>query len=168
MNNQKISLDIGCGDRMRIAEGCIGYGIDIKTRGDNILNVDACIESFPLEDNSVSHVFAYDFLEHIPTLIYLESTAFFPRIHFMNEVWRVMETGATFESRTPFFNPDNPRQEWCQDPTHCIPWSKITFNYFSNLGGEWDRLRGIYGIEARFEVAEMRDENSHLFVKLKK
>ena len=168
---------------MRIAEGCIGYGIDIKTRGDNILNMDACIESFPLEDNSVSHVFAYDFLEHIPTVMYVPKYAhplndaklklptirpFFPRIHFMNEVWRVMETGATFESRTPFFNPDNPRQEWCQDPTHCIPWSKTTFNYFSNLGGEWDRLRGIYGIEARFEVAEMRDENSHLFVKLKK
>ena len=86
----------------------------------------------------------------------------------MNEVWRVLKEGGIFESFTPFYNPENPRAEWCQDPTHTIPWCKVSFNYFSNLGGEWDRLRDIYGIKARFAIETMEDRGSHLFVRLRK
>lgn len=164
----KNSLDIGCGDRMRIADGCMGYGVDLHVMGTNVFNLDCFVENLPIEDNAIDYVFAYDFLEHVPTVVYYSDKLFNCRVHLMNEVWRVMKDGAVFESNTPYFNPDNVRQEWCQDPTHTIPWSKVTFNYFSDLGGEWDRLRSIYGIKARFKIVEMRDNGSHLFVKLQK
>lgn len=162
------TLDLGCGDRMRVLAGYNAFGVDHATHADNIFNCDLFKDRIPVPDKSFYFVFAYDFLEHVPTAIYYNGKLIHPRIHVMNEAWRVLKVGGIFESRTPYFEPGLNEVGWCQDPTHQIPWCKESFSYFSDKGEEWDRLRNLYSIEARFQIEDMHSEGMNLFVRLRK
>jgi len=96
---------------------------------------------WPWPNSSVEEVLAFDIIEHIED-----------RIHFMNELYRVMRPGARVTIETPnaargagFF----------QDPTHKSPWCLNSFQYFEDGSFAHQRLARSYGITARFRILEL-------------
>ncbi len=74
------------------------------------------------------------------------------RIHFMNELHRVLKPGA----RATIETPDASRGVgFWQDPTHVSPWCRSTFKYFEHGAFAHTRLSKAYGITAAFRVIEM-------------
>lgn len=174
--NEKNMLDLGSGDRPHKYEGYNWYGIDIRlANGEDIVGIDLVKNSKSIVGyfgkESIDLVVAYDFLEHVPNLLNNQKGLRFPRIELLNSIWKVLKPGGIFESMTPVFDPEHLTTGWCRDCTHTgVPWCKESFYYFSDMGGEWDRLRNLYDIEARFHIEEMTPmyEFMHLLVKLRK
>lgn len=97
-------------------------------------NLELC---WPWEDGSVGHILANDIIEHLPD-----------KIHTMNEAWRVLQPGGTFEMFVPT---TDGRGAW-QDPTHCSYWNVNSFFYYCAEFLENRRFAKSYGIEAKFNV----------------
>ena len=99
-----ISLDIGSGNNLRNPFGCDEvYGLDVIANPlKNIVAADLVVEPIPFEDNYLDYISAYDFLEHIPRLIYLPQRRL-PFIELMNEIWRTLKPGGIFFSHTPIY-----------------------------------------------------------------
>lgn len=100
---------------------------------------------WPWEDSSVEEVLAFDIIEHIAD-----------RIHFMNELHRVLQPGGRAKIETPnaargagFF----------QDPTHKSPWCLNSFQYFQDGSFAHQRLAQAYGITARFKIIELSERS---------
>ena len=100
---------------------------------------------WPWDDSSIDEVIAFDVIEHVED-----------KIHFMNELWRVLRPGAKARIETPnaahgsgFF----------QDPTHKSPWCLNSFQYFEDKSFAHRRLAKSYGILARFKVLELREDS---------
>lgn len=74
---------------------------------------------WPIADDAVEQVYASHMMEHVP--------AGAERIAVMNEAWRVLKPGGTFEIRVPMF----PRWEAIADPTHVSFWVPQSFFYFT-------------------------------------
>ncbi len=74
-------------------------------------------KKFPLEDNSVDHIYSADFLEHIPS----ES-----KIHIMNEIWRVLKLGGIMEHSIPLAGTRND----FGSPSHISHWHPQQFDHF--------------------------------------
>src|SRR6185369_17382382 len=93
------SLDMGCGSKPRNPFNADElYGVDIaEGLGPNIRKADLAIEPIPFEDDTFEFVSAYDFIEHIPRVVYAphRRNSF---VEFMNEVWRVMKMDGFFVS----------------------------------------------------------------------
>jgi hypothetical protein len=69
------SLDLRCGSTPKnpYNEDNL-YGIDVQSKGmSNIISADLVLEKIPFEDNFFDYATAYDFIEHIPRLIYTPS-----------------------------------------------------------------------------------------------
>lgn len=116
-----IRLDFGCGKSKR--EGFIGCDAIAFDGVDVVLNAGKDI--FPWENNSVSEATASHFLEHLTNL-----NDKWERVHFFNELHRVMKKGAKATLIFP---------HWCSnryygDPTHKEPFSEMGFYYLSK---EW-------------------------------
>lgn len=79
------------------------------------------------------------------------------RIHFMNELHRVLKPGARAIIETP-----NAARGvgYFQDPTHVSPWCMSTFKYFEHGSFAHTRLAKAYGITAAFRIIVMREEPS--------
>ena len=128
-----IHLDIGCGANPRNPFNCTHVvGLDICDRcspGNNFLFVqaDPCLEPLPFPDSHFDSVSAFDFLEHVPRLVYLERKPFFPFIHLMNEIHRVLKPGGYFLAITPLY----PMDSTFSDPTHVNPITIKTLAYFA-------------------------------------
>ena len=93
----KKSLDLGSGEFPRNpfnAEELFGVDI-VKFKSKNVLQSDLVINPIPFSDSSFDYVTAYDFLEHIPRLLYYKKKRVQPFIELMNEVWRVLKPGGT-------------------------------------------------------------------------
>lgn len=77
---------------------------------------------WPVPDNSIDAIRASHVLEHIP--------AGADRINVMNEAWRVLKPGHTFEIIVPFMV-----GTWhaIADPTHVSFWCLESFHYFDGL-----------------------------------
>ena len=110
------TLDLGCGPNPRnvfFAQDV--FGVDIISFGNpNIRVADLAIEAIPFEDNFFDYVTGFDFLEHIPRVLYLERERRQPFIDLMSEVWRVLKPGGQTFFATPAF----PCPEAFQDPQH--------------------------------------------------
>ena len=68
----KKTLDLGCGQNPRnpfYADEVFGVDI-VKSNQKNILLADLVIEKIPFPDSTFDFVTAYDFIEHIPRLLY--------------------------------------------------------------------------------------------------
>jgi SAM-dependent methyltransferase len=142
-------LDLGSGDTPRNPYNAKNlYGSDIRKFNDtatvkfSVANL--AIERIPFESEFFSSVSAFDFLEHIPRILYdpVRGVTFFPFIELMNEIYRVLVPKGRFYAVTPCF----PAQEVFQDPTHVNYISSKTHIYFCN-----DNPTGrMYGFNGNF------------------
>ena len=89
-------------------------------------------DGIPVPDDSLESARCSHLLEHIP--------AGQERIDVMNEVWRALRPGGTFEVVVPLMVPG--RWEPLADPTHVSFWVYESFLYFT---GEF-RANADYGI----------------------
>jgi SAM-dependent methyltransferase len=147
-------LDLGCGDMPRnpyIAPEI--YGVDIRKYTDTV-KVKFCvanlaIERIPFEDDFFSSVSAYDFIEHIPRVLYDQGRGitFFPFVELMNEIHRVLIPKGRFYAVTPCF----PAEEAFQDPTHVNYISANTYRYFCGDSPEGR----IYGFNGHFRLVSI-------------
>src|ERR1700686_5378203 len=124
------ALDIGCGVNPRNpfkAENL--FGLDIReNQAKNIKYADLTLEPIPFADDTFDYVTAYDFIEHVPRVIYMPSRRF-PFVELMNEIWRTLKPRGIFFSHTPIF----PYSPAFRDPTHVNILTDETFPlYFDN------------------------------------
>lgn len=158
----KKSLDLGCGinpkNPLNIEEV---YGIDIRENIEkNIKMADLAIEPIPFDDGFFDCVTAFDFIEHIPRLIYAPSRRFC-FVELMNEIHRVLKLNGLFLSSTPAF----PHGSAWQDPTHVNIITEHTFPcYFDNV----NRWASIYGFNGYFKIEEQVWDGAHLRVAMRK
>ena len=109
------ALDIGCGKTPKNPFSMDEvYGIDIREDTDaKIFQADLAIEAIPFTDEFFEGVSAFDFIEHVPRVVYMPQRRFC-FVELMNEIYRVLKPGGTFLSFTPAF----PAAAAWRDPTH--------------------------------------------------
>ena len=100
-----------------------------ETEPDKCLDI---LEGLPYADNSVDEVRAHDILEHIP----IGKT-----VAVIEDIYRVLRPGGTFESLTP----STDGRGAFQDPTHCSFWNKNSWLYYTH-----DAYISLYGTKAKF------------------
>lgn len=157
------SLDLGCGAELKNPYRANElFGVDVREDlPSNIRKADLVIEPIPYDDESFDYITAYDFIEHIPRIIYAPSRRN-PFIELMNEAWRVLKPGGVFLSHTPAL----PHLAAFQDPTHVNIITEKTFpNYFC----EPKLWASIYGFNGAFLLAGQKwSSDYHLITELKK
>jgi SAM-dependent methyltransferase len=142
------SLDLGCGVKPRNqfrAEN--SFGLDVRDDlAMGIKSADLVLEPIPFEDNFFDYVTAYDFLEHIPRVVYLPERKL-PFVNLMNEIYRVLKPGGIFLSSTPIY----PHGSAFRDPTHINILTDETFSLYFDDQHRWAQ---IYGFQGVFKVLE--------------
>lgn len=98
-------------------------------------------QPWPWEDSSIEEIMALDVIEHIEN-----------RIHFMNELHRVLKAGARVTIETPNASRG---AGYFQDPTHKSPWVLNSFQYYEHGSFAVQRLAKSYGITARFKTIQL-------------
>lgn len=140
------TLDMGCGRIPRNPFGAqTSFGIDVREDLEiGIKCADLAIEGIPFESNRFDYITAYDFLEHIPRVVYLPQrrNSF---VELMNEVWRTLKPGGIFLSQTPIY----PFPAAFQDPTHV---NYITVETFTQYFDDKNKLGAMYGFNGSFKV----------------
>jgi SAM-dependent methyltransferase len=158
------TLDLGCGLKPRNPFNADElFGIDIRpNENQNIKVTDLAIEAIPFPENHFDYVSAYDFIEHIPRVIYNPSRRFC-FIELMNEIYRVLKIGGTFASFTPAF----PKEAAFVDPTHVNIITENTFPLYFDNKNRWGKD---YGFIGSFEIIDQKwhPNNSHLQTIMKK
>ena len=158
------SLDLGCGLKLRNPFNADElFGIDIRPNENlNIKVADLAIEAIPFPDDHFDCVSAYDFIEHIPRVIYNPNRRF-SFIELMNEIYRVLKMGGTFASFTPAF----PKEAAFVDPTHVNIITENTFPLYFDNKNRWGKD---YGYIGSFEIVDQKwhPNNSHLQTIMKK
>lgn len=151
------TLDLGCGPEPKnpfYADEI--FGVDIVDFGNpNIKLADLAIDFIPFEDNTFDYVTGFDFLEHIPRILYFGRERKQPFIDIMSEVWRVLKPGG----EAFFATPAHPHQEMFQDPQHVNFISENTLQYFcyaSEVTNYWSSLDlcRSYGFKGAFEAIQ--------------
>lgn len=149
------TLDLGCGSVPKNPFNADEqFGVDIVDFGNpNIRIADLTIDPIPFDDDSFDYVTGFDFLEHIPRVIYLGRERKQPFIDIMSEVWRVLKPGGT----AYFCTPAVPHHEAFQDPQHVNYISTKSILYFIQPSEHtnWDQSMGLceqYGFTGRFEL----------------
>ena len=156
------SLDLGCGTIPKNPfEANILFGIDIRKNSEkNIKNCDLTTEPIPFENNYFNYITAFDFLEHIPRIIYNPNRRF-PFIELMNEVWRTLKLNGIFLSVTPVY----PLTSAFQDPTHV---NIITSETFTIYFDDYEKGGSMYGFKGAFKILDQSLSNVHLISLLQK
>ena len=156
------TLDIGCGTKPRNPFGAtILHGIDIREDLEkNIKYADLTIEKIPYPDESFDYITAYDFIEHVPRILYLPERRF-PFIELMNEIHRTLKPNGIFLSHTPIF----PFSPAFRDPTHVNIITEETFPMYFDDKNELGKM---YGFNGSFKVLEQVLVAPHLISILQK
>lgn len=142
------TLDLGCGSIPRNPFRTNHfYGVDLFEQNDEKIKVaDLAVNPIPFKTDTFDFITAYDFIEHIPRVIYSPSRSF-PFINLMNEVFRCLKPGGYFLSHTPAY----PYSPLFRDPTHV---NYITEETFSIYFDETNNYAKIYGFNGGFEITE--------------
>lgn len=124
-------LDLGCGPFPLQIGGYEAFGIDLEPNLPQVLACDVVLEDLPFPNDYFEIVFAKDFLEHIPNLIYLPDPAGKmirknPLINLFNEIYRILKPNGDLYIEVPIY----PHEHIFMDPTHCSIWTNSTINYF--------------------------------------
>lgn len=156
------TLDIGCGGWPRNPfQAAEVFGLDICGDGQrNIRHADLTVEPIPFDSGSFDFVTAYDFIEHVPRVVYVPQRRF-AFVELMNEVWRVLKPHGQFLSRTPMF----PFSETFRDPTHVNIISHETFPLYFDDTHRWAAK---YGFQGSFEVITQVRQEWNLVTLLRK
>lgn len=113
-------LDIGCGKNKR--EGFTGIDQFAMEGVDHVFDLR---KEWPVDSDSVNEAHCSHFLEHLTNL-----NDQWERVHFFNELYRVMKVGAKATIILPHWNSNR----YYGDPTHKEPFSEMGFYYLSR---EW-------------------------------
>ena len=116
-----MKIDLGCGKNKK--EGFLGVDQYPMEGVDTVLDIGT--SPWPWEDNSVDEAHSSHFLEHLTNL-----DNNWERIHFFNELYRVLKPGATCTIIMPHWA----STRYYGDPTHKEPFSEMGFYYLSK---EW-------------------------------
>jgi SAM-dependent methyltransferase len=124
------------------------------------LRADLAVEKIPFGEDMFDFVSAFDFLEHVPRILYLphRRNAF---VELMNEIFRVLKPGGFFLSSTPVY----PHPAAFRDPTHVNIITEETFSLYFDYQ---HRLAAAYGFYGSFIVAQQEVRGAHLFTILRK
>jgi len=160
--SDSVTLDIGCGQNPRNPFGASqSFGLDIREDlSKNIRYADLTTEPLPFAEDMFHYITAYDFLEHVPRVIYLPERRF-PFIELMNEVYRTLKPGGIFLSRTPFY----PISSAFTDPTHVNVITADTFPRYFDDQYVWAKM---YGFRGAFRVQFQAIHDTHLVTVLQK
>jgi SAM-dependent methyltransferase len=155
------TLDIGCGGIPRNPfDADLQFGIDIREDLQrNVQGVDLTLHPIPFGDAEFDYITAFDFIEHVPRVIYAPDCRF-PFVQLMNEIWRTLKKDGIFFSHTPVY----PFRTAFGDPTHVNFITEETFYYFDNQS----TLAKMYGFTGAFKVLEQARTDSHLISVLHK
>lgn len=157
------SLDLGCGLKPKNPfKADELYGIDIRESDERVLIADLAVESIPFESDFFDYCSAFDFIEHIPRIIYAPARKFC-FVDLMSEIYRVLKPGGKFLSFTPAF----PAPAAWRDPTHVNIITADTFPlYFDNK----NCLAKMYGFKGGFEIERQQWHKNkvHLITVMKK
>lgn len=135
-------MDLACGQRK--TEGF--YGVDIADVEGVDLVYDLAEFPWPWEDGSVEEIFVSHYVEHtFPVGGHHDGL-----IAFMNECYRILETGGKLRIVHPFLKTTRA----FQDPTHTRFIPDATWFYFNRAWREEQKLDH-YPITADFEVANV-------------
>lgn len=116
-----LKLDFGCGKNKK--EGFLGVDIIEFDGVDCVLDIGT--EKWPWKDNSVEEAHASHFIEHLGPE---------ERIHFCNELYRVLKFGAKFTMICPHWNSGRAYG----DMTH--KWPPVCEFWFYYLNKEWRKV----------------------------
>lgn len=156
------ALDLGCGSypkNLFLADSC--FGVDLSENISlGIKKADLILEDIPFEANSIDYITAYDFLEHIPRIIYHPERrlAF---VNLMSSIWRTLKVNGVFLNVTPVY----PFEPSFRDPTHVNHITIETFTLYFDDKNTWAK---IYGFEGRFKILEQCLMQNHLVTVLQK
>jgi SAM-dependent methyltransferase len=160
--NGSNTLDLGCGGipRNPFKADCL-YGIDIRDSANpNIARSDLAQEAIPHGDASMDYITAFDFIEHIPRVVYLPEIRY-SFIELMNEVYRVLRPGGLFLAQTPVY----PYSACFTDPTHINPITSETFSQYFDDQRQWGKM---YGFRGAFKIESQVRHSTHLISVLRK
>lgn len=159
---QPLRLDLGCGKNKQpgfVGVDAIGFeGVDVVA---NLVEtvvpmphpmlrpmqyVAGGFKSWPWSDNSVDEVYCSHFLEHLTGA---------ERVHFFNELHRVMKPGAQARIITPHWS----HERAYGDPTHMSAICSWTYFYVSNNWYEINAPHAGYTCDFDYLLAAAHDPN---------
>lgn len=156
------TLDLGCGDNPKNPFNASNvYGVDIREDLENgIRCADLAIEKIPYEDEFFDYVTAFEFIEHIPRVVYSPKrrNSF---VELMNEIYRVLKPGGLFLSSTPGY----PHGVAFRDPTHVNFITNETFPLYFDDKNKW---ASIYGFKGSFEIVSQEWRGPNIISVLRK
>jgi hypothetical protein len=156
------TLDLGCGEVPRNPfHADEFYGVDVRSNlAGNVRSADLVVEPIPFDDESFDYLTAYDFIEHVPRVVYTphRRNAF---VEVMNEIHRVLKPGGLFLSHTPAY----PHAVAFRDPTHVNIITEETFPLYFDDQVRW---ASIYGFKGAFRIRSQEWRGPHLLAVLQK
>lgn len=119
---EKLKLDLGCGkNKTQSVDEYPFIGVDVLPF-EGVDTVCDLKDTWPWADNSVDEVYSRHFVEHLTGV---------ERIHFFNELYRVLKPGG----RALIITPDWTHASAYGDPTH--QWPPMSSWYPLYLNTEW-------------------------------
>ncbi len=156
------TLDLGSGPNPNNPYNAnIVFGVDVRNDlGQNIFPADLAVEPIPFPDSSFEYITAFQFIEHIPRVLYVPNrrNSF---VELMNEIYRVLVKGGIFLSVTPAY----PHTAAFQDPTHVNIITEETFTHYFDDTRTWAK---IYGFTGSFKILSQEWSGANLITQMQK
>jgi SAM-dependent methyltransferase len=161
-NHMTKTLDLGCGPNPNNPYNADEvFGVDIiDDLAGNIKAADLAIEPIPFPSDHFEFVTAYQFIEHVPRVIYTPQrrNSF---VELMNDIHRVLKKEGVFLSVTPAY----PHNAAFQDPTHVNIITEETFHFYFSEPTSW---AAIYGFHGKFRMLKQEWMGVNLVTQLQK